>query len=166
VANERSDRGTAAKRKATNVNRNCKRTRRRAVKATFSDCNQSQRALQVVVGAGICSQAQLGVVPWEHRGMLGNTRGGGGGEEESTRLGRGYMRSSCMHKSNAADIRTTNNDSQEEAMRVHGMSKWNLETKYDGRRSTISPIAAGTDIERRTRCSRCGGCREKTALQK
>ena len=86
VANERSDRGTAAKRKATNVNRNGKRTRRRAVKATSSsDWNQSQRALQVVVGAGVCSHAQLGVVPWEHRGMLGHTRGGGGEHSFSMR---------------------------------------------------------------------------------
>ena len=84
--NGQSDGRTAAKRKATNINRNGKRTRRRAVKATSSsDWNQSQRALQVVVGAGVCSHAQLGVVPWEHRGMLGHTRGGGGEHSFSMR---------------------------------------------------------------------------------
>ena len=71
-----------------------------------------------------------------------------------------------MYKSNAADIRTTSNDPQDKTMRVPSRSKWNLGRKDDGRHPAISPIAAGTGVERRTSYSRCGGCREETALQK
>ena len=75
VENETADGRQAAKRKATNANRNHKRTRRRAAGAPTVVSSQSPRELQLIVGEPANNR---NTVPWDHRGMLGHTRGVGG----------------------------------------------------------------------------------------
>ena len=74
-----------AKRKAKSDARNRARNNKRARKQTPSGSYQNQRELQLLVGGGPPTQATNTVVPWEHRGLLGHTRGGrpGGSEERS-----------------------------------------------------------------------------------
>ncbi len=81
VENETSDgRTKAEKRKAMTAIRNRRRDRKiiRAEEISLVGHDQYQRDLQVIVGAGISPQEHRSMVPWEHRGILGLTRGGGG----------------------------------------------------------------------------------------
>jgi hypothetical protein len=80
IENETSDgRTKAEKRKAMTVIRHRQRDRKRRAEKTISliGHDQRQRELQVIVGAGISSQEHRSMAPWEHRGILGHTRGGG-----------------------------------------------------------------------------------------
>ncbi len=74
-----------AKRKAKSDARNRARNNKRARKPTSSSGSyQNQRELQLLVGGGPPTQATNTAVPWEHRGLLGHTRGGRlGGSERS-----------------------------------------------------------------------------------
>jgi hypothetical protein len=60
----------ATKRKRTADNRNKKRDRKRATVVTTVASIPNQRPLQLIVGEGFDSS-----VPWEHRCILGQTRG-------------------------------------------------------------------------------------------
>ena len=80
VENERSDERTKAeKRKAMTTIRHSRRNRKiRAEEISLVGHDQYQRDLQVIVGAGISPREHRSMVPWEHRGILGLTRGGEG----------------------------------------------------------------------------------------
>ena len=73
VENETADGRQAAKRKAANANRHHKRNRRRAAGAPTVGPSQSPRELQLIVEELANNRI---TVPWDHRGMLGHTRGG------------------------------------------------------------------------------------------
>ncbi len=79
--NGQSDERTAAKRKATTSNRNCRKNRKKAQELSIGGQDQSQQDLQLIIGEDLSSQAnRSSAVPWEHRGILGHTREGGGQE--------------------------------------------------------------------------------------
>jgi hypothetical protein len=68
-----------AKRKAKSDARNRARNNKRARTAMSNGSHQSQRELQILVGDGTHQQDTNATVPWDHRGLLGQTRGGGPG---------------------------------------------------------------------------------------
>ena len=71
----------AAKRKAKSATKHRKRDNKRArveVHAATDGRDGTQHGLQLIVGNDPPRQINIvGAVPWEHRGLLGQTRGGG-----------------------------------------------------------------------------------------
>ena len=71
----------AAKRKAKSATKHRKRDNKRArveVHAATVGRDGTQHGLQLIVGDDPSTPIQIvGAVPWEHRGLLGRTRGGG-----------------------------------------------------------------------------------------
>ena len=64
-----------AKRRAKSEARNRARNNKRAYTATISGPYQNQRELQILVGGGTPThEVHNTTVPWEHRGLLGQTR--------------------------------------------------------------------------------------------
>ena len=65
-----------AKRKRTTAARNRARRHKNARRDKPTGYIQNHRELQLLVGERELSQDNNGAVPWEHRGLLGQTRGG------------------------------------------------------------------------------------------
>ena len=63
------------KRKRTRDEKNKRRDRKRAADVTTITSIPNQRPLQVIVGEGLLPISSDSAVPWEHRCILGQTRG-------------------------------------------------------------------------------------------